>query len=205
MNLKSLLAMAVLLCPMTSFALGPVNPIDRVIVKTEQFKGVSYLLEQGLGRSLTANEKAQLARAIPNGPIESDEDKLIIKVADGQKDKSYALWCVGVTAGAVLQFSRAVCASLQTMRTYELGTLGVGYVLEANANLFRLVVSFESSRYGADYDPIPGHYALGTMGATLVGGGTGFTGDSGNKSVSGAGYNIGLGVDLSSVSVLYIQ
>jgi len=204
MSLKSLLAVTALVFPMSSFALGPINPLDRVVVKTEQFKGVNYLLEQGLGRPLTASERAQLARAIPNGPVDGGDD-LIIKVSNGPQEKTYALYCIGLAGAFVGKISGAVCASLQTMKSYTLGFIGIGEAVQADADFFRLAITFDSAGDDKSFDPIPGSYLLATTGMTVFGGGTGFVGTAGNKELYGVGLNIGLGLDLGTVAGLYIR
>jgi hypothetical protein len=211
-KLKVLFLALALSVPSASFAIiGTANggALDRLIIRSEQFKGVSDVLENRLGRSLSAQEKMGLAkvfRPYPVGPIGSEEDdSLIIRVSDGGKDKALSLYCIGYSVGAVWEMTRAICASPQTWKAYDLATIGGGIKFEATASAFRMLVSFDSSRYSETFDPIPGKYVLGSMGGALGLAYTGYAGDSGNKSLTGISAGIGLGLNLGNVSALIIQ
>ncbi|MGZ3724107.1 MAG: hypothetical protein ACXVA9_14285 [Bdellovibrionales bacterium] len=213
MKITWILTAAALLLPTTSFAfvgLGNGGSLSRVIVKTEQFKGVSNILENSLNRPLSNEERNQLATQmasdVSHGTFPWEEDDLIIKVSDGgPRDKNSALYCIGFTMSGIAEVSHAKCASWQSGRAYDLVTIGGGINLQGLLSVFRLSISFNSADYNSTFDPIPGNYGLVTQGLTVGIGGTKFDGDSGNKTVSGGAFNVGGGFNFGTISALIIQ
>lgn len=178
-----------------------VNPMDKVIVKSEQFKGVNYQLEKALGRNLSGEERENLAAALAAESI----PQVIAVEDDGIRNTTKSLVCASVGYSAGMLFYRAVCVSLFPVRTYDMAILGVGAALELKASITRLTFSYNGDRYAKDFDPIPGKYGVVSMGATGLVGLTFYGGDSGNKSVSGQAVNFGGGGDLGSASFMVIQ
>jgi hypothetical protein len=200
MKLKAVVAV-VLSTSIPSFAFSGPSP-QLSALQSSKMQDIQFLLETRVGRRLSKSEKMDLAQQIGTEETEAR----VIHVRDSEKmTTSVALYCVAVVASAGLTESRAVCASLQTMRTYELATLGAGYVLELQARVMRLVISYDGTRYDENFDPIPGTYVLGSVGYSLVLGWSYFEGDSGNKHIEAFSRNIGTGVNLGTVAALVIR
>ena len=70
---------------------------------------------------------------------------------------------------------------------------------------FRLTVTFDSSRYANEFDPIPGDYGAASVGLTLGLGLTSLESTSRNKSLKGHSINFGLGLDYPTISLLHID
>lgn len=179
----------------------PMNPMDKHIVKTEQFKGVSYQLEKALGRNLSGEELKNLTSA-----LDAEATPEVIDVADdGTRNTTKRMVCASAGYSAGLLLYRAVCVSLFPVRTYKMAILGVGVALELKASITSLTFKYNGDRYAKNFDPIPGEYGVVTAGGTGVLGVTFYGGESGNKSVSGQAINFGGGADFGSGSYMVIQ
>ena len=116
-----------------------------------------------------------------------------------------ALTCAGFQISAFFNTLRATCIDVRNLKIYSLRVIGAGLTVEASINIMNLFITFDSTRYDANFDPVPGTYALSGLGYTA--GLNGFTflgGDSGNKAINGFSTNIGTGFDMS-ISMIVIE
>jgi hypothetical protein len=126
---------------------------------------------------------------------------------------SRAIYCLGLVADSVVTTLEARCYHLWTGRAYRVTMKGWGPALQLEVVAFRLSVTYGAQNFdvvGAGHlDPIPGHYGLTTLGAGLLIGLSGFTEGKSAwppvKTVSGVGINLGIGLDLGSISHVSIE
>lgn len=159
--------------------------------------------ENLLGRKLTAQQKQELEEM-----VSQDFQSNFIEAKQSSEDldkRSYdtskAIYCVGGQLSFGVVQGYALCLHVWDFTPYSLSFIGGGAVALSviEAKVFRLNVSWNSKRYEKSFDPIPGDYFLINVGGTLGLGGTIFSGDAGNKSLSGSGINFGLlGIEFSA-------
>jgi hypothetical protein len=155
-------------------------------------------LERQLGQSIDQESFAHLEKLIEQ---EGRRDTIPV----GNQAPSKAIYCVGGNASLGWVMGQAACVHIWTMKTYQLGFIGAGMSANLVGQVFRLKISFDPSRYDDQFDPIPGKYSFAQRGFTLGAGATWFAGDSGNKVLTGFGFNFLLGFDMLSVSYLVIE
>jgi len=192
----NLTLIALLLFSGSAFAGIPVTKLN--FSQNGQFEDAVVILESKMGAPLTIEQQKKLATF-----IEQEGPKDFIRV--GNQAPTKAIYCVAWNLAAGTNIGRAACVHVWSMTGYNLIMVGIGASLNLSGQAFRLKVTFDPTKYGDQFDPIPGKYALVSQGLTIGLGVTVFSGDSGNKQLTGGGLNLGLGVDMSSISLLYIE
>jgi len=176
-------------------------PVVQLNAKQHQrLEAAQNVLESELGGHLSAEQRNELAILLKE---EVRED--FVQVADQTRSQAKAIYCVGYNFAGGVSLTRAACVHAWTLMGYQAAFIGVGSVANISGMVFRLVVKFDPTRYAQTFDPVPGQYGVVSQGATLVLGATIFTGDSGNKTLSGGGLNVGLGIDLATISYVIIE
>lgn len=155
-------------------------------------------LEKRLGEPLTSEQTRSLRQL-----IQADSQAKLIQVSED--DTSTTIYCVGARAALAWSRVEAVCLNIWTGQTYGVSFFGFGPALQLTVSAFRLVVSYDSERYDANFDAIPGDYYAMIAGATVGFGKSNLEGSSGNKKISGQGVNQGFGAELSFAGWLHIE
>ena|GEM_PF-3544826 len=193
-------AIVTLLDSFQSFAFsGPSPQFHQTSDSDIQTLVVSF--EGQLGRPLSQSEKTDLA-----ADVQIDHSPKVIQAHESDNmTSSRTLSCIGLTGSAAATISRAICASVQTFRLYELVVVGAGVTAEWQTRVWHLTVRFDGSRYKSTFDPIPGRYGLFSIGGA---GGLGYSiysGYAGNKVIEGYSDNYGIGLKLSTFAGLGIR
>lgn len=186
--------------PLSSFAaMGPASLFNiKAVTQSEQFKLVNDTLEGSTGRSLSRQEKQDLAALMAE---ETSQD--LIRVSTQEPTRT--IYCVSGTGSAISSFTIGKCIHIWSLKIYDLTVIGGGLTFQIMGSAFRLTLAFDSSRYATDFDPIPGDYGAASIGLTLGVGLTSLDSTSGNKSLTGHSINFGLGFDYPTISFLHID
>jgi len=193
-NVFKKIILAALCIPMTSALALSVKPNSPSISKISQSQKV---LESKVGFKLDSRQRADLEE------LAKYDNENLVEVSAGQKKK--AIYCVAGELSAGTKMLRGGCVHIWSTEGYDVVLLGVGATLQAIGSVFRLEVTYDDSRYDKSFDPVPGNYGVATFGGALGVGFTTFLGDSGNKSLSGGGVNVGLGIDFTSLSLIHLE
>lgn len=161
------------------------------------------ILEEKIGRPLTDEQvESILSASVNDNPSNYVE---VASLEDMRTPKRKALYCVGISASALVRRAGAACVHIWSLSAYDMQIIGGGMAFELEVNVLRAVVTFDSSRYDRDFDPIPGSYGGLSMGATVGLGIDMMEADSGNKTLQIRGLNVGIGGDLFSINAIVIR
>ena len=202
MLIRSLIVCVCFLATSTSFALGLIP--KSTIEKFSQAQAAIEVLEEKVGFSLSDEQRAQLIDAaadeVPNNFVEFASANTF------KNPKGLALYCVGGSGALTMKMLRAGCVHIWTLTAYDMLLIGGGVAFSLNIHpIIKVVVTYDQSRYDNEFDPIPGEYGAVSIGGSLGIGMNFISGDSGNKELSASLLNVGVGIDLGTLSMIVIR
>ena len=164
-----------------------------------------------LGLLITAIITSVGTFAVPtdfSSVYQQEETSVLVKVREEEiRDKTVSIYCAGVDLNLMVKQNYAICMNFKTGKTYELAIIGGGLNFGAAGKVIRFDVSYNSTRYSKEFDPVPGTYGGLSMGFTMLHHGVGvLAASSGNKSLHIVNIsNIGYVIDMGTIAAISIR